>query len=180
MVLIHNAVIRGMNAIYLQCEGVGAHGSEQDIKDFANFCRIWGQLLDEHHDTEERIVFPRIDLVAGSPVMQVAVDQHHVFLDGLVAFVKYMDEVKVGGKSAYDGQKVKAMLDGFGGAIYDHLIDEVRVLNECRKYDKQKMAALWKELSKEIMAEAKKDLGKQVSIRLLYDTPYTTKPAKQS
>lgn len=37
MTLVHNYLIRGISAIYLQCENVAARGTPKDKLDFANF-----------------------------------------------------------------------------------------------------------------------------------------------
>ncbi|KAL2782988.1 hypothetical protein BJX66DRAFT_345355 [Aspergillus keveii] len=54
MTIVHNCVIRGINAIYLQATKVASAGTPDDKLDFANFALRWARMLDEHHRSEER------------------------------------------------------------------------------------------------------------------------------
>lgn len=56
MIVMHNAFTRGLASIYMQCVNIEA--SPGDIPDFVAFCKVWGELLQDHHETEESDVFP--------------------------------------------------------------------------------------------------------------------------
>lgn len=56
MCLLHNAILRGYNSIFLQA----AHVEEADKADFIGYCLTWVKLVSSHHDDEEAVLFPRI------------------------------------------------------------------------------------------------------------------------
>ncbi|SPO01555.1 uncharacterized protein DNG_04228 [Cephalotrichum gorgonifer] len=137
MAAVHNTVIRGLNAIYLQAP----HIKPADVKSFSTFISHWYLVIHHHHNGEETYAFPRIEEMAGEKgIMDVNVAQHHAFLDGLEEFGKYAADCAAG-KEEYDGGKIVRMIDGFGAALAEHLADEIPSLENLRRFG-NKMSSL--------------------------------------
>lgn len=58
MALLHNALIRGFNSIYLQAE----HIPRGQVDEFIGYALTWHKFIVSHHDDEEDKLFP--DVVA--------------------------------------------------------------------------------------------------------------------
>jgi len=60
MAILHNAILRGYNSIYLQAPHVEA----SDYPDFIGYCLSWYKFIKAHHDAEEVDLFPMcVDLL---------------------------------------------------------------------------------------------------------------------
>lgn len=57
MALLHNAILRGLNSIYLQAP----HVRPADYADFVGYSLAWHRLVKSHHDDEEAELFPRVE-----------------------------------------------------------------------------------------------------------------------
>ncbi|KAI1825252.1 hypothetical protein F4861DRAFT_202587 [Xylaria intraflava] len=64
MAHIHNAMIRGLNAIYLQAPHVR---QTQDITDLLFLTQSWSAWLLDHHDLKEGTMFPGFEAALGVP-----------------------------------------------------------------------------------------------------------------
>ena len=53
-----DCLIRALNCILLQARNVGASGSQTDIADFVTFSAAVVATIEEHHHTEETLMFP--------------------------------------------------------------------------------------------------------------------------
>jgi hypothetical protein len=133
MALLHNLYLRGINAIYLQC--INVERSPADVPAFVKFALAWGTTLEGHHENEEDIVFPGIEKATGvEGIMAANKQQHEAFHAGLEAYVAYVTSVNEG-KEKYDGQKLMDIIDSFGSAMREHLVDEIATLKALDKYD---------------------------------------------
>jgi len=144
MANVHNLILRGMNAIYLQCEHV--HDSA-DIKDFVQFIEFWGDTVHHHHHQEETLAFPEWNKIAKeggatTDLMSENIEQHHAFEGGFQALLDYVKEVQ-DGKATYDGRKVTATLDSFCPVLNQHLHDEIKTIMGLEKYDGKKVKAVF-------------------------------------
>ncbi|KAK0712359.1 hemerythrin HHE cation binding domain-containing protein [Lasiosphaeria miniovina] len=138
MALVHNMMIRGLNAIYLQAQ----HIKQSEQKDFCKFIINWHLLLHLHHGNEEDQIFPIIEKMAGvTGIMEVNVEQHHAFHDPLDKFIAYTNDV-IAGKQKYDGAVVVASIDEFGPLLVTHLADEIPTLLALRQYGLEKMKGM--------------------------------------
>jgi hemerythrin-like domain-containing protein len=138
MALVHNVMIRGLNAIYLQAP----HIPPSDTKAFCQFMLHWHSFLSIHHSGEEAEFFPDLEEMAGDKgIMSVNVDQHHAFHEALEAFRTYIAAC-AGGKDVYDGAKVVRLIDGFGATLVEHLADEIPSIEGLRKYGEERMRHL--------------------------------------
>ncbi|UNI21917.1 hypothetical protein JDV02_007862 [Purpureocillium takamizusanense] len=134
MCIVHNCLIRGVNAIYIQCVNVATKGTEQDKLDFVGFASAWGRMIEEHHAIEETDVFPEINEITGVPgLMDANVEEHAVFHEGLSSFSAYIEKVK-DGEEALDGDKLRGIIDGFMPALREHLEHEITTLVELDRY----------------------------------------------
>lgn len=61
MALMHNAVLRGYNTMYLQASKI----QEEDYADFIGYATTWCNFVISHHDSEEKELFPKTLEVLG-------------------------------------------------------------------------------------------------------------------
>ncbi|KAK7426928.1 hypothetical protein QQZ08_006520 [Neonectria magnoliae] len=157
MCIVHNVLLRGLNAIYNQARNVAAKGTEKDKIDFANFAYGWAGMLEEHHHTEETAIFPEINELTGVPgLMDSNVDEHKAFHDGLSAYTEYLDRVRSGNEE-FDGDKLISIIDSFAVVLRDHLANEIDTLLGLEKYeDKCDWGAWFKAAIDKIVAPAMK------------------------
>lgn len=135
MTIVHNVLLRGINAIYNQASNVTTKGSSKDKLDFANFAHQWGDMITEHHHVEEEVLFPEINEMTKTPgLMDTNVQEHQVFHAGLVKFLEYLKTVK-SGEQEFDGEKLKGIVDGFMPQLRDHLEHEIDTLVDLSRWD---------------------------------------------
>lgn len=156
MTLVHNLILRGINAIYNQAANVGSRGTDKDKADFASFAYQWGAMLSEHHDTEEKMVFPEIESITEvAGLMGDSVAEHRAFHGGLTEYMEYLDKVRSGGE-AYDGERLKAMIDSFVPAMQEHLVHEIESLVKLTDHEDKCDWAAW--FKKTVDAIVSKDM----------------------
>ena len=120
MALSHNTFIRYLNSIYLQATGVT---EAKDVADFLFYCQSWCSVIHEHHSSEEKMLFPRMEDYTGEKgIMDDAVEEHKAFNTGIDNFEKYVRETK---PEEYDGKKLRALIDDFAPALTKHLRQEI-------------------------------------------------------
>lgn len=135
MVIMHNTLIRAINAIYIQAVNVATKGSAKDKSDFASYAYQWSVSVASHHKLEEVAIFPRIGRETGvENIMETCVEEHHAFEAGLETYEKYLGEVKAG-KSELDGQKLRDLIDAVMPTLYAHLENEIDTLMSLKQYD---------------------------------------------
>lgn len=61
MALLHNAILRGFNTIYLQAPLV----QPKDYRDFVGYSLTWCKFVKKHHDDEEALLFPSLESTLG-------------------------------------------------------------------------------------------------------------------
>ncbi len=138
MAIVHNMIVLGLNAIYLQAP----HIKPADEKGFLNLIRIWYELLHRHHSDEEENFFPFVEALAGvKGIMNANVEQHHAFHKPLEAFHACF-EAFAAGTDRYDGNKLVGLIDAFGMMLTQHLADEIPTLQGLKEYGADKMADL--------------------------------------
>lgn len=59
MALLHNAILRGFNTVYLQAP----HIKDVDKADFVGYSLAWFRFVKSHHDDEEAELFPKVEEV---------------------------------------------------------------------------------------------------------------------
>lgn len=121
MILIHNVFIRSLNSIYHYAPRV----KKDDETAFAGYCLTFTENIRVQHDMEEEIIFPFLQTKFD---MGVNVEQRAGLTSGVNALEQYMNEVS-SHKSAYDGAKVRELIESFGDDLVEHLHDEVYSLS---------------------------------------------------
>lgn len=130
MAISHNTYIRGINAIYLQAEGVK---TVQDKKNFLQYCQFWVESFEHHHDAEEEFFFPSLDKVPGMKgLMDINIEQHKSFHSELEKFDKYVRETK---PEDFNGKTLKEIIESFADRVVTHLHGEIETLIGLQKHD---------------------------------------------
>jgi hemerythrin-like domain-containing protein len=139
MALLHNMIIRGLNALYNQCLGVQTDTT--DAHDFLVFGQVFYETLHGHHQLEEILFFPELEKITGEKgLMDGNVQQHKDFEESLEQFREYVFKTNA---DAYDGMELKAILDNLGPILEKHLHEEIKTLLDLAVYDSQKLQDLW-------------------------------------
>ncbi|KAI3327878.1 hypothetical protein HD806DRAFT_338545 [Xylariaceae sp. AK1471] len=123
MAFAHNAMLRGLNAIYLQAP----HVPTTHASDFLFFVASWSSWILHHHDLEETQMFPGFEAIPGIKPGQLSqnLEQHQLFSHGLEALNKYAKSTPV---VEYDGKIVRELIDTFARNMREHLADEIDTL----------------------------------------------------
>lgn len=73
MCVVHNALLRGLNSIYVQ----GPHVKPADYVDFIGYSLCWYSVVHEHHTSEEEQFFPDIEqAISEKGLLDGNVQQH--------------------------------------------------------------------------------------------------------
>jgi hemerythrin-like domain-containing protein len=148
MALAHNGILRGLNSIHIQAPNIPKTDLTA-IRDFLTYCQCWSESMHHHHDAEEENFFPNIEsitCVAG--LMQRNVEQHRAFTPGFEQFQEYCQTCD---PKAYDGAKLRALVEAFAEPLTQHLHDEVETLRALDKYDSERIRQAYKQLEKILM-----------------------------
>ncbi|KAI8280054.1 Protein BFR2 [Colletotrichum sp. SAR11_240] len=145
MALVHNCVLRGLNAIYLQAP----HIKPEDEFSFANYMHQWYRMIHAHHSGEERLFFPAVERLTGIVgFMDVNIEQHKSFHNGLESFAQYIKAL-IAREVAYDGNKVVSLIDRFGKDLCLHLEEEIPTIISLEEFGAEKMAPVEKIFAQE-------------------------------
>jgi len=140
MAFFHNAVLRGINCIYLQAPHVK---KPEDVEDLLFLTRLWTKWLINHHEVEEDRIFPGFEKIIGKPgVLQVNVEQHHLFSGGLEDLLAYATSTS---PKDYSGDRLRSIINGFAEPLCTHLHEEIDTLLSLRSYDGPALLKVWKE-----------------------------------
>lgn len=121
MSLIHNVFIRSVNTVWNNAPLV----TPQDEVSFAGYALTMAAAIHTHHHSEETIVFP---FLATKLPMEENIEQHEQFQAGLKEFTAYFQEV-FNGEARYDATKTRELVASFGGALVQHLHDEIPTIS---------------------------------------------------
>ncbi|KAI0203707.1 polyketide synthase dehydratase-domain-containing protein [Astrocystis sublimbata] len=123
MAFAHNAMLRGLNAIYLQAP----HVPNEDASDFLIFVASWSAWVLHHHDLEEANMFPKFEAIPGIKEGQLSqnLHQHELFSGGLQSLNQYARNTPA---TTYDGNRVCELIDTFANHMAQHLTDEIDTL----------------------------------------------------
>lgn len=135
---MHNTLLRGLNAIYLQAPHVS---SSTDIRDFLFFCAAWVKTVEHHHNIEERVLFPAIEDFTKKPgLMEGNHQQHEAFTPGLNRFLQYAQNTT---PENYSSETLKGIVNSFTSSLMKHLVDEIDTLLGLEGYDSAGLMKLW-------------------------------------
>ena len=146
MALVHNCIIRSLNAIYLQAPHVH---TRDDIRDFLEYIKAWCLTLGVHHDTEEAVSFPLFTAMTGvEGIMEQNIVQHEAFHPGLEALDAYATACQ-DYKEAYNGKRVVEIIEEFAPILTTHLDDEITTLDALDEHEERIDWELWTDKTKE-------------------------------
>ncbi|KAJ3543420.1 hypothetical protein NM208_g3588 [Fusarium decemcellulare] len=129
--LTHNVILRSLNASYRQCLAIKPGTTE--TQDFLFFNQNLCQVLAIHHDVEEEYLFPEIQRLSGNEtIMDVNIQEHKAFHDGLDRFEEYITNIS---PADFRGEELQQLLMGFGKAVETHLHHEIATLLDLHVYD---------------------------------------------
>lgn len=167
MVLVHNLLLRHINAVHRQTLNVVGRGTAKDKLDFANFAHQWGVALHAHHDLEETSIFPKIQEATGDDErMNQNLEEHRMFDAVLGNYMDYLKEVTAE-KIELDGEKLVALIDEMMPIIHRHLVHEIDTLLALKEYDdKVEWMKLWNDIVGPSAAEEMKKSEYRVSLLL--------------
>ena len=129
LALTHNVVIRALNTIWLNAPLI----QPEDETAFAGYALACVGMIKWHHEMQERILFPLLQLKLMDMRKNMA---QHIAVEGrLGEFEKYL--IRVRDKvEKLDADRVLEMRRGFGGLLVQHFHDEVQASfsdwNVCR------------------------------------------------
>lgn len=131
----HNAILRGLNSIYLQSPYINTTANLNDKSDFLFFTKTWASWVTHHHKIEEEILFPGFERVTGvSGLMARDVRQHHGFERELQGLSKYVSEVTA---EEVRGDEIRGRIEEFGERFRVHLEQEVEGLVGLGVYEEE-------------------------------------------
>jgi hypothetical protein len=169
MAFAHNAVLRGINCIYLQALNVK---EPEDVADLLFLTKVWTKWLINHHEIEEDRIFPGFEKVIGKPgLLNANVEQHHIFSGALEGLLAYANSTS---PKDYSGERLRSIIDGFSEPLCKHLHEEIDTLLSLRGYDGPALLKVWKENNRPNSKELPMVRYSRVSSRLLI--PFTARP----
>ncbi|KAL7933076.1 hypothetical protein V8C35DRAFT_304868 [Trichoderma chlorosporum] len=123
MAFAHNAILRGINSIYLQAPYI----PKADATDFLFFVSAWASWVQDHHILEETRMFPGFERIPGINPGQLShnIEQHHQFSAGLESLRNYATNTAA---AEYDGERLRNLIDSFSTNMRQHLADEIDTL----------------------------------------------------
>ncbi|KAL7957869.1 hypothetical protein V8C34DRAFT_169774 [Trichoderma compactum] len=147
MAFAHNAMLRGLNAIYLQAPYI----PKADISDFLFFVASWAGWVQDHHILEETRMFPGFERIPGIRPRQLShnIEQHHLFSTGLDDLKKYATDTT---EANYDGKTLRELISSFSTHMREHLADEIDTLwslDCCEKGQGKNLLQVYKDCAAE-------------------------------
>ncbi|KAH8898030.1 hypothetical protein GQ53DRAFT_885113 [Thozetella sp. PMI_491] len=167
MVLAHNVILRGLNAIYNQAGWV----QPDDVNSFLNFITVWYAIVEAHHGGEEKHFFSWVEENTGVPeLMNGNREQHAAFHNGLEEFMAYTHRC-LDGQETYDGTKIVSLIDVFGSVFQKHLTDEIPTLLALEKYA-DKLQDIRKEMDRHAGEGMEMGMGKLPIALVVHDVTW--------
>ncbi|KAI9734217.1 MAG: hypothetical protein M1834_002319 [Cirrosporium novae-zelandiae] len=129
MALLHNAILRGYNTIYLQAE----HVQPADYADFIGYSLAWFKFVKGHHDDEEENLFPKVEEVIGKKdIWEESLKEHETFLEGLGKFNTYLSTLP--SPSDFSGKELISIMDTFQEPFNHHFHSEISTIANMSSY----------------------------------------------
>ncbi|KAJ1305972.1 hypothetical protein OPQ81_010687 [Rhizoctonia solani] len=120
MAALHNIIIRSFNAIIYHAPNV----TKKEVPSFIKFCRAVADVVHEHHQTEEEVIFPYLEEKLGKGAMDANVNQHHDFMPQFDEWNEHCKKILTK-EETYDPTKFVAMLRMSTDMLSAHLVDEI-------------------------------------------------------
>ncbi|TID15514.1 hypothetical protein E2P81_ATG07678 [Venturia nashicola] len=140
MSLLHNCILRVLNALYNQAPHVK---SRKDIKAFLQLIKLWHDEFEQHERVEDQFFFPKIEEITGDmDFMSESIDQHQSFAEGVTALFEYSIMTSV---TSYRATDLQTIINSFGESLGRHLHDEIDALLSLEKYNSKALRKAWEE-----------------------------------
>ncbi|KAF8740418.1 Fungal specific transcription factor domain, partial [Rhizoctonia solani] len=129
MAALHNIIIRSFNAIIYHAPNV----TEADVPSFIKFCRAVADVVHEHHQTEEEVMFPYLCVARqpeeklGKGAMDANVSQHHDFMPHFDQWNEHCKKI-LAKEEVYESAHFVSMLRKSTDTLSAHLVDEIPTL----------------------------------------------------
>jgi hemerythrin-like domain-containing protein len=150
--MVHNVLLRALNAIYHQAPFVQL---PSDVADFMLYVTAWADTVHHHHSLEESMFFPKMEAIAREAgianwegMMGGNVEQHHEFEPKIAGLVKWAEKVAAG-QETYEAAELKKLIDDFAPVLTQHLHDEIDTLIRLEKCDGEKIKQAMNEVANE-------------------------------
>jgi hypothetical protein len=159
MSLIHNNIIRALNASHHHCSIMAEDPSSpssmtfidadpdlSQIADFLEYNRLIFKLLDRHHFVEEEFMFQQIedllfDIGVPRGSMEGNVAQHQAFEAGLRVFEAYVFKTQ---PSEFQPNTLLHIIESFAPILIEHLHDEISSLLALYVLHSEDLMKIWK------------------------------------
>jgi hypothetical protein len=135
MALLHNAIIRGYNSIYLQAPNVPS----TDYADFIGYSLTFIKFVKAHHDAEEASLFPQcLEILSKKgedgdrEIWGKSHDEHEAMMPPLLKMEEYLNGLKSPGDYAADA--LVPLLEDIRGPLKLHLHSEIEVIASLSKF----------------------------------------------
>jgi len=123
MCLLHNAIIRGFNSIYLQAP----HVQDGDKAAFVGYAQTWLRFVLTHHDDEERNLFPKVEEVLGDKdIWGETHEEHESFIPGLEEMGTYLSTLP--SPTALSPTELIRIMDSFRAPFEHHFHHEITTI----------------------------------------------------
>ncbi|KAI5272468.1 hypothetical protein E4T47_04356 [Aureobasidium subglaciale] len=120
MALLHNAILRGFNTIYLQAP----HVQPANYHAFIGYSLTWYRFVKSHHDDEEAELFPKVDdILKEKGIWDKTHQEHKTFLEGLTNFHDHLTNLP--SPASFDGNKLVDIMDSFHRPFEHHFHHEI-------------------------------------------------------
>lgn len=137
MAFAHNAMLRGLNSLYLQAD----LSDPKDISDFLFFLRSWAGWVSHHHVLEEERMFPQFEKAMKQPnFLQGNVEEHHIFQPILKKLLAYADTKP----EEYQASTVRSLIEEMAPSFREHLAHEITSLLSMAPYDGPALLKVYK------------------------------------
>jgi hypothetical protein len=123
MALVHNALIRGFNSIYVQVPYI-----RDEVKsDFIGYSLTWAKFATSHHHDEEDNLFIKVaELLQDNNIWTETHKEHEAFIDGVKLFETYLTSLP--DKKALSPERLISIMDSFREPLGHHLHSEVTTI----------------------------------------------------
>ena len=106
--------------------------------------------MHHHHDAEEKHFFPSVEQISNvQGLMERNVEQHRAFTPG---FDRFQEHAQTCLPKAYEGQKIRTLIEDFAEPLTQHLYDEIETLRALDVYDSERIRQAYQRLEKSLMA----------------------------
>ncbi|KAF7979591.1 hypothetical protein HWV62_41896 [Athelia sp. TMB] len=115
-----------------------------DLANFLGFCKVWADVLEGHHDTEEMILFP---FLATKLDMSSEIEQHKVIHDALMKFNSNVIAAQAD-TAKFDALKMQQAMVALKDPLFEHLDEEVEHLTpeNLHVFTAKELNAIWDKL----------------------------------